>query len=333
MPGIVSPATISTSVHRLAALGAACLLSTAALSAVSAGVLAAPAAAAPLISLAPLTQYNSTPDCPVSAAKPVCGPWNVPVDLASLFGALDYGQCPYWASVKYPSLVTNEDANDPLGTNWDGGTWAEHASEEGLPVTATPAPGDLAVWAQTSSDPSGHIAFVEAVESDGSVIVSQMDGNTALSSLFPPLEGTTEYLTPSDLAYYRSSYNLQYIDTGDTDTGTPTSYVQLPQAEETTSASTTTPQAVSSSTKEQRPLTVHYKLRGRQLTVSAVAANGGSVRTVATSGRATTRLASSWYGQNYTFSGRLARGSWTVKVTDKASGSSDSDTLRIKVRS
>jgi surface antigen len=190
------------------------------------------------IPAAPADAYNSTPDCPVSAASPVCS-WNVPVDTNNLFTAADYGECPYWAAEKYPVLILDAVLSDPLRDNWDGSTWLEHAQLEGLTTSRTPAAGDLAVWAAEPSDISGHVAYVEAVDGSG-IIVSQMDGNSAAP--FPAMQGTTEYIDAQNLVYYANDYNLEYIVTGAAST-TPLSNVELPapaSATTTTSASSAT---------------------------------------------------------------------------------------------
>jgi surface antigen len=156
----------------------------------------------------------------VPAANPI-------LTLVNSWGYLlfDYGQCVYWAAEKYPSLPVNDTDNDPIAANWDGWTWAYHAYLEGYPISNTPKAGDIAVWTKTTSaQPYGHTAFVEVVNSNGSIVVSQMDGN----SDFWPLQGSTEYLDASLLSQYTSQNGLMYIVAGDGDTGTPRSYVELP---------------------------------------------------------------------------------------------------------
>jgi surface antigen len=198
--------------------------------------LAVPAmASAAGIPAAPANADNTTPDCPVSASVLVCG-WNVPVDSGNLFSALDYGECPYWAAEKYPALVLDELLADPLGRDWDGNTWLEHAQLEGLATSSTPASGDLAVWGSVPSNPAGHVAYVEAVDG-GAIIVSQMDG--ASTAPFPAMQGSTEYISASNLVYYAANDDLEFIVTGD-GSDTPLSDVELAPtpAPTTTSAST-----------------------------------------------------------------------------------------------
>jgi surface antigen len=197
--------------------------------------LPATASAATTIPAAPATQFNTTPDCPVSASDPVCA-WNLPADVDNIFGTADYGQCPYWAAEKYPAIVLGELAADPLGEDWDGGAWLEHAVEEGLGASTTPASGDLAVWQPEGGDTTGHIAYVEAVVGNA-IIVSQMDGDS--SAPFPADQGSTEWISGSDLAYFEATYGLQFVATGDA-SSTPLADVAQPAAPTAASTTTTT---------------------------------------------------------------------------------------------
>ncbi|HET9073115.1 MAG TPA: CHAP domain-containing protein [Solirubrobacteraceae bacterium] len=203
---------------------------------------------------APVTALNVTPDCPVSASVPECS-WNVPSDPANVFGALDYGECPYWAAEKYPALVLDDPASDPLAGNWNGGTWIEHAQTEGLPLSATPAPGDLAVWQPRGIDPSGHVAYVEVVLSAG-IIVSQMDGASAAP--FPPMQGSTEYISNAALENFVQTYHLAYVVTGDRST-TPLAYLERPAPPSTTvvAAPPTTTVVVAPPAVTSTPVTTH----------------------------------------------------------------------------
>jgi surface antigen len=207
------------------------------------------AASAATIPAAPASQYNTTPDCPVSATDTVCA-WNVPVDPNDVFSTADYGQCPYWAAEKYPALVLDELATDPLGENWNGGTWLEHAAQEGLGASTTPASGDLAVWQAKGDDTTGHIAYVEAVVGNA-IIVSQMDGDS--SAPFPPDQGSTEWLSADDLSYFERTYGLEFIATGDP-SSTPLADVEQPPASTTTTTGTTSTKPVTKS-KTVKPKT------------------------------------------------------------------------------
>ncbi len=287
----------------------------------------APAVASASTRMAPATPtpYNATPDCPVSAAAPVCGPWNVPVDQASPFGPQDYGQCTYWAAAKYPSLVTNESPSDPLGGDWDASTWVEHAEREGVAVTTTPAAGDLAVWAGDPDDPPGHVAYVELVNADGSIVVSQMNGDSS-DPEFPSLQGSTEYLTSEELQYSRQTLDLRYIE-GDPDTGTPAAYVELPAGRGSRSERR--------AQTESEPLAPHYTLHGSALAISVtVAVQPGRMQATATRAKQTVRLTSARYGDHFSLGARLSRGRWTVRlVYSPSDGVTQTGTLHVDVRS
>ncbi|HSW36745.1 MAG TPA: CHAP domain-containing protein [Candidatus Saccharimonadales bacterium] len=59
--------------------------------------------------------------------------------------------------------------------------WANKAKAAGYTVDTTPEAGDIAQWDATSSNSFGHVAFVESVNSNGTVNISQfnkaLDGN------------------------------------------------------------------------------------------------------------------------------------------------------------
>lgn len=164
---------------------------------------AASAAAAPVGVPAP-NKYNTTPPCPVSLAKPYCGPWNTPKAPDSF--EFPYGGCEYWAYMKRSDIVYNDPYSDPLGGNWNAWTWAEHGRAEGLTVNHTPLPGAIAVWPKNTygAGPEGHVAYVESVNTfgPGTIVISemnadyQMQGETVmleepmvseLSYVYPPL--------------------------------------------------------------------------------------------------------------------------------------------------
>lgn len=80
-----------------------------------------------------------------------------------LGGPYGAGQCTQWAWYKRPDLPGN------LG---NANAWARNAAAIGRVVNRTPAAG--AVF-QTSSGWYGHVGYVEAVNSDGSIVVSEMN--------------------------------------------------------------------------------------------------------------------------------------------------------------
>lgn len=76
----------------------------------------------------------------------------------------DYGYCTYYVASKIS-----------VPTNWgNANTWALYAALSGWTVSSTPRPGAIA---QTGKYGLGHVAYVEAVSSDGAMIkYSDMNG-------------------------------------------------------------------------------------------------------------------------------------------------------------
>ena len=104
----------------------------------------------------------------------MCGPWKVPRDPNNPFLG-SFGQCTYWAIEKRPDIWTNRSPRDPARADWDAWTWAEHARAEGLGVDAYPEAGDVVVWSRRQAgDGSGHVAYVEAVNRDRSITITEM---------------------------------------------------------------------------------------------------------------------------------------------------------------
>jgi surface antigen len=59
----------------------------------------------------------------------------------------------------------------------DAATWGRAARAAGIPVNRTPRVGDVAWWGSRRDGAGrlGHVAYVEAVRSDGSIVISQDD--------------------------------------------------------------------------------------------------------------------------------------------------------------
>lgn len=57
----------------------------------------------------------------------------------------------------------------------DAATWGPAARREGIPVTSTPRPGDIAWWKANyhGASAAGHVAYVESVRKDGRIVVSE----------------------------------------------------------------------------------------------------------------------------------------------------------------
>jgi surface antigen len=62
----------------------------------------------------------------------------------------------------------------PPGAN-DAGTWGSAARAAGIPVSRTPKVGSVAWWRPRyhGASKGGHVAYVEAVRSDGSIVISE----------------------------------------------------------------------------------------------------------------------------------------------------------------
>ncbi len=80
-----------------------------------------------------------------------------------LGGPYGAGQCTQWAWYK------RQDLPSMLG---NANSWAYTAAAAGYVVNRTPAPGAIF---QTSSGWAGHVGYVESVNSDGSIVVSEMN--------------------------------------------------------------------------------------------------------------------------------------------------------------
>ena len=85
--------------------------------------------------------------------------------MYGLGGSYVAGQCTQWAWYNRQDLPGN------LG---NANTWADRAARQGFLVDHNPAPG--AVF-QTSSGYYGHVGYVENVNGDGSVVVTEMNYN------------------------------------------------------------------------------------------------------------------------------------------------------------
>lgn len=72
-----------------------------------------------------------------------------------------YGWCTWYAKERRPDLPNN------LG---NGGSWVANAAAQGIPTGSTPRAGAIA-------EQPGHVAYVESVNGDGTVTVSEMGWN------------------------------------------------------------------------------------------------------------------------------------------------------------
>jgi surface antigen len=87
------------------------------------------------------------------------------------------GQCTSWVAFRLNEL------NGIAFTNYYGGAgrwgdavhWKKQATELKITVNTTPSPGAVAWYASTKPAPDGHVAYVEAVNSKTSFIMSEMN--------------------------------------------------------------------------------------------------------------------------------------------------------------
>lgn len=101
----------------------------------------------------------------------------------------DWGQCTWHV------FNRRAETGQPISTYWwNADHWANNAAKDGYSVDHNPTVGSIM---QNYEGPVGHVAYVERVNSDGSILISEMNYNT------PP--GTMDYRTiPASVA---SSYN------------------------------------------------------------------------------------------------------------------------------
>ena len=101
----------------------------------------------------------------------------------------DWGQCTWHV------FNRRAETGQPISTYWwNADHWANNAAADGYTVNNTPSAGSIL---QTYAGAVGHVAYVERVNHDGSILISEMNYNT------PP--GTVDYRTIP--ASEVSSYN------------------------------------------------------------------------------------------------------------------------------
>ncbi|HLR20218.1 MAG TPA: LysM peptidoglycan-binding domain-containing protein [Staphylococcus sp.] len=101
----------------------------------------------------------------------------------------DWGQCTWHV------FNRRAETGKPISTYWwNADHWASNAAADGYTVNNTPSVGSIM---QNYEGPIGHVAYVEQVNPDGSILISEMNYNTA--------PGTVDYRTiPASQA---TSYN------------------------------------------------------------------------------------------------------------------------------
>ncbi|MCA9325267.1 LysM peptidoglycan-binding domain-containing protein [Candidatus Saccharibacteria bacterium] len=83
------------------------------------------------------------------------------------YNGYDFGYCTYWVA------VLRQKAGNPVPANLgNAATWAIRAAAYGLPTGSTPRVGAAVV---TSTSGAGHVAYVTKVNSNGSIVISEMN--------------------------------------------------------------------------------------------------------------------------------------------------------------
>lgn len=86
------------------------------------------------------------------------------------YNGYDFGYCTWWVA------KLRAQAGDPLPDNLgNASTWAIRAQEFGIPVGTTPAVGAAVVLSTTAYYGEGHVAYVTAVNPNGTMTISEMD--------------------------------------------------------------------------------------------------------------------------------------------------------------
>lgn len=88
--------------------------------------------------------------------------------------------------------------NGKTGRFGDAGTWAANATVIGFKVDDAPRVGSIAHWAagEQGASGSGHVAYVERVNADGSVVVSEFDWSVQYGHSQRGQLGTTSVRAP-----------------------------------------------------------------------------------------------------------------------------------------
>ena len=101
------------------------------------------------------------------------GPWGFPTRYATDYVA--------WRLFER-DVTFSTDMSGPTGKRGhfgDPGTWAATAAGIGFTVDNVPRPGAIAQWrgGEQGAGAAGHVAYVERVNPDGSVVISEFDWN------------------------------------------------------------------------------------------------------------------------------------------------------------
>ncbi len=101
------------------------------------------------------------------------GPWGFPTRHASDYVAWRF----FERDVEFSSAMRGP--NGRTGLFGDPSTWAANAARIGFRVDTVPAAGSVAHWngGEAGASGAGHVAYVERVNADGSVVISEFDSS------------------------------------------------------------------------------------------------------------------------------------------------------------
>jgi surface antigen len=63
------------------------------------------------------------------------------------------------------------------GGEGDAYQWVGNAESDGIPVSSTPQAGDVGIYPKSGVSPLGHAVYVESVNSNGTINISQYNAN------------------------------------------------------------------------------------------------------------------------------------------------------------
>lgn len=102
----------------------------------------------------------------VVRSAPVATSWGGSASYGG-YNGYDFGYCTYWVA------KLRAQSGNPVPTNLgNAATWATRASAMGLPTGTTPRVGAAVVTKNTGA---GHVAYVTAVNDDGTITISEMN--------------------------------------------------------------------------------------------------------------------------------------------------------------
>lgn len=98
------------------------------------------------------------------ARPPALPPWTATGISAAGGNGFYYGYCTWWVAHKRP-------------ISWRGDAWQWWANAQllGYAEGGMARPGAVAVFKVSGRSPAGHVAYVEAVNADGTFVVSEMN--------------------------------------------------------------------------------------------------------------------------------------------------------------